>query len=78
MAANNNKSYLGYLNKLVGEYNNAYYLSIRKNHIHADYSALNEKIESSHIGLKFKIGFWVIKIFLKKLHQKLVKTINCD
>ena len=77
MAANNNKSYLGYLNKLVGECNNAYYRSIWKNHIHADYSALNEKIESSDISLNFKIGYWVIKIFLKKLHQKLVKTINC-
>ena len=57
MAANNNKSYLGYLNKLVGECNNAYYHSIRKNHIYAAYSALNEKIESSDIGLNFKIGY---------------------
>ena len=40
MTANYNKSYLGYLNKLVDEYNNSYHRSID-----ADYSALTETIE---------------------------------
>ena len=44
MAANDNKSYLGYLNKLVDEYDNNYNHSIRKKSIDADYSALNGKI----------------------------------
>ena len=40
MTANNNKSYLSYLNKLVDEYNNSYHYSISKKPIDADYSAL--------------------------------------
>ena len=31
MTANDSKSYLLYLNKLVGQYNNAYHHSINKN-----------------------------------------------
>ena len=57
MTANNSKSYLGYLNKLVDEYNNTYYhRSIGKNPIHADYSALTEKIKLSHKTPTFKVG----------------------
>ena len=41
MRANDSKSYLGYLNKLVDQCNN----SIGKKPIHADYSALDEKFE---------------------------------
>ena len=37
MTANNSKSYLDYLNKLVDECSNTYHRSIGKNPIHADY-----------------------------------------
>ena len=39
MAANDSKSCLPYLNKLVDQYNNTYYHSIYKKPINADYSA---------------------------------------
>ena len=45
MAANDIKSYLYYLEKLVDEYNNTYHRSIDKKPIHADYSALSEEVE---------------------------------
>ena len=35
--ANNKKSYRGYLNKLVGEYNKTYHRSIGKRPVDADY-----------------------------------------
>ena len=47
-----NKPYFGYLNKLVEEYNN----SINKKPIDPYSSSLSEEIESSHKGLKFKVG----------------------
>ena len=37
MAANNSKSYLPYLNKLVDQYNNTYHHSIGKKTINADF-----------------------------------------
>ena len=40
MTANDSKSYLPYLNKLVDHYNNTYHHSIDKKPINADYSAL--------------------------------------
>ena len=43
MTANDNKSYLGYLNGLVGKQNNTYYCSFGKNHIDADCSAASEE-----------------------------------
>ena len=45
---------LGYLNKLVDEYNNAYHHPIDKKPIDADYSALSEKIETNPKELKSK------------------------
>ena len=39
MTANNNKSYLSYLNKLVDYCNNTYHPSLNKKHIKTDYSA---------------------------------------
>ena len=45
MAANDSKSYLYYLEKLVDECNNTYHRSIDKKHIHADHSALSEEVE---------------------------------
>ena len=47
MPANNSKSYLGYLNKLVDQYNNTYHHSINKKPINVDYSVLAEKIETN-------------------------------
>ena len=39
MTANDSKSYLPYLNKLVDHYNNTHHHSIDKKPINADYSA---------------------------------------
>ena len=55
MTANDSKSYFGYLNKLVDEYN-SYHKSIRKKSIHADYSAFSKEIEWSHKSPKFKLA----------------------
>ena len=44
MTANDGKSYLTYLNKLVDQYNNTYHQSINKKPIDSDYSALTEKL----------------------------------
>ena len=56
MTANNSKSYLSYLNKLVDQYNNTYHHSINKKPINADYSALTEKIETNLKAPKFKVN----------------------
>ena len=45
MTANDSKSYLSYLNKLVDQHNNTYHHSINEEPINADYSASTEKIE---------------------------------
>ena len=55
IAANDSKSYVGYLNKLVDGYNNTYHCSICKKNINADYRALPEEIETNPKGVKFKI-----------------------
>ena len=55
MTANDSKSYLPYLNKLVDQYNNTYH-SIKKKAINADYSALTENIESNPKAPKFKVN----------------------
>ena len=52
--ANDSKSYLGYLNKIVDQYNNTCHCSIGKGPIDADYSALTEKTASSFKASKFK------------------------
>ena len=46
MTANDSKSYLSYLNKLIDEYNNIYHHSINKKPNNVYYSALTEDIES--------------------------------
>ena len=43
ITAGNKKCYLGYLNKLVEEYNNIYLDSIGSKPVYADYSTLPEK-----------------------------------
>ena len=47
MAANDSKSSLGCLNKLVDECSNTYHCSISKNLINAHYTALTEEIETN-------------------------------
>ena len=54
--ANDNKSYLPYLNKLVDQYNNTYHRSINKRPFKSDYSALTENIESNPKTPKFKVN----------------------
>ena len=56
MRANDRKSYLPYLNKLLNQYNNTYHHSINKKPINADYSPLNEKIETNPKVPKFKVN----------------------
>ena len=53
MRANNKKTFLGYLNKLVDEYNNTYHHSIGKKPLDADYFAFLEKIETNSKSPKF-------------------------
>ena len=55
MTANDSKSYLPYLNKLLGQYKNTYY-SINKKPINADYSTLTQNIETNSKALKFKVN----------------------
>ena len=48
MTANDSKSYLCYLNKLIKKWNNTYHRSIGKKPADADYSALNKETESNY------------------------------
>ena len=56
MTANDSKSYLSYLNKLVDQYNNTYHHSINKKPIKADYPTLTEKRETNLKASKFKVN----------------------
>ena len=56
MTANDSKSYLSYLNKLVDQYNNTYHHSIHKKPVNTDYSALSENIEANPKAPKFKVS----------------------
>ena len=56
MTANDSKSYLSYLNKLVDQCNNTYHNSIGKEPISADYSALTENIETNTTAPKFEVN----------------------
>ena len=55
ITAKNTKSYLSYLNRLVDQYNNTYHLSINKELINADDSALAGKFETNATAAKFKV-----------------------
>ena len=57
LKANDSKSYLGYFNELVDEYNNTYHRSIVKKPIDDDYSALTGEIETNPKPPKFKVGY---------------------
>ena len=56
MTANDRKSYLSDLNKLVDQCNNTYHHSINEKTINADYSALVEKNETNLKVPKFKVN----------------------
>ena len=56
MTASNNKSYLGYFNKLIEEYNNTYHHSISKKPVDGGYSALTEEIEMNPEAPKYDVG----------------------
>ena len=76
LKSNNKKSYLGYLNKLVDEYNNTCHCSIGKKPVDADYSALTKEIETNPKSPKFKVGDRVrmtksIKTFLANVTPKI-------
>ena len=64
MTANDSKSYLPYLNKLVDQYNTCHH-SINKKPINADHSALTDKIETKPIAPKFKVNESLAKVTLK-------------
>ena len=68
MTANDSKSYLPYLNKLVDQYNNTYHHSINKKPINADYSALTEKIiKLLNLKLMIQLELLGIRIYLVKV-----------
>ena len=75
MRANDNKSYLLYLNKLVDQYNNTYHHSINKKPINADYSAFTEKLtpilKLLSVKLMLDLGLLSIRIFLAKVILKI-------
>ena len=55
LTANDSKSYLNYLNKLVDQYNNTCHHSINKKPINADYSVLIKKMETNSKTPKLKV-----------------------
>ena len=54
LTATESKSYLGYLNKLVDDYNNTCHCSIKTEPVDDYYSALTEEIEKNPEVPKFK------------------------
>ena len=56
LKANDKKSGLSYLNKLVDQYNNTYHHSIGKKPINTDYSVLIEEIETNPKAPRFKVN----------------------
>ena len=56
MTANDSKSYLGSLNKSVGEYNNSYHCSIGIKPTYVEYFVFPELFQLGHEAPEFKIG----------------------
>ena len=56
MTASYSKSYHSYLNKLVDQYNNAYYHSVNKKPINVDYSGLTGNIETNSKTPELKVN----------------------
>ena len=77
MTANDSKSYLSYVKKLVDQHNNIYHHSISKVPINANYSALTEKIQTNPKASKYKVNdkseLLSIRIFLAKVTLKIGK-----
>ena len=75
MTANDSKSYLTCLNKLVDECNNTYHHSINKNSINADSSTLTEKsmriLKLLSLKLMIELELLSIRIFLVKVTLKI-------
>ena len=73
MTANNNKSYLGSLNKLADEYNNSYHHSIGK--INLTVLLCLKKIETNsklpNLNLMIESELQITKIFLAKITPKI-------
>ena len=71
MTANDSKSYLSSLNKLVDQYNNTYHHCVIKKPINADYFALTEKLRRIlkllNLKLMIESELLSIKIFLIKV-----------
>ena len=74
MTANDSRSYLSYLNKLVDQYNNTHHHSINKKTFNADYSALTEKIETNPKAPNFKVNN-IVRITLKIGQEKYLLLI---
>ena len=66
MTANDSKSYIFYLNKLVEQYNNTYHHSLNKKLINAVYSALTKNSESNPKAPKFEVRNTKYKDILMK------------
>ena len=80
MTANDRKTNLSYLNKLVDQYNNTYYHSIGRKPINAGYSAVTEKIETNGIAPKLElptIRTFLVKVTLKNGQEKYLLSIPC-
>ena len=75
VTVNDNKSYLGYLNKLVDQCNNTYHCSISKTPIiDVNSSALTEKTDVTkflNLNLVIKARLVSTKIFLEKVTPKI-------
>ena len=56
MTANDSKSHLPCLNKLVDQYNNTYHYSINEKPINVDYTTLTKNIETNPKAPKFKVN----------------------
>ena len=68
--ANNSKSYLAYLGKLVDQCKNTYHHSINKKPITTDYFALTEKIETNLKAPRFKVSVRVRVTKYKNIFSK--------
>ena len=70
ITANDGKSYVKYLNKLVNQCNNTYHHSINKKPINADYSALTENIDLNLKAPKVKVNHRRRMIKYKNIFSK--------
>ena len=75
MRANDIKSYLSYLNKLVDQYINTYHHSIGKKPINADYSVWTKKLRQTlkllSVKLMIELELVSIRMFLVRVTLKI-------